>query len=53
MIGERSFQRWTALDKTIDQGWADKDNLLITGSYAGYEKRIISHDNLSKLHVRT
>jgi dipeptidyl aminopeptidase/acylaminoacyl peptidase len=27
----------TALDKTIDEGWADKDNLLITGgSYAGY-----------------
>jgi hypothetical protein len=44
----------TTLDKTIDQGWADKDNLLITGgSYAGYLTAwIISHDNRSKLHVR-
>jgi dipeptidyl aminopeptidase/acylaminoacyl peptidase len=27
----------TALDKTVDEGWADKSKLLITGgSYAGY-----------------
>jgi dipeptidyl aminopeptidase/acylaminoacyl peptidase len=40
----------TALDKTIDQGWADKSNLLITGgSYAGYLTAwIISHDNRFK-----
>jgi dipeptidyl aminopeptidase/acylaminoacyl peptidase len=40
----------TALDKTIDEGWADKDNLLITGgSYAGYLTAwIISHDNRFK-----
>jgi dipeptidyl aminopeptidase/acylaminoacyl peptidase len=50
MIGERSFQRCSALDKTIDEGWADKDNLLITGgSYAGYLTAwIISHDNRFK-----
>jgi dipeptidyl aminopeptidase/acylaminoacyl peptidase len=38
MIGKGpSSDVLTALDKTIDQGWADKDNLLITGgSYAGY-----------------
>lgn len=37
----------TALDKTIEQGWADPSNLLITGgSYAGYLTTwIISHDN--------
>jgi dipeptidyl aminopeptidase/acylaminoacyl peptidase len=40
----------TALDKTIDQGWADPDKLLITGgSYAGYLTAwIISHDNRFK-----
>ena len=40
----------TALDKTIDQGWADPSNLLITGgSYAGYLTAwIISHDNRFK-----
>jgi dipeptidyl aminopeptidase/acylaminoacyl peptidase len=40
----------TALDKTSDEGWADKDNLLITGgSYAGYLTTwIISHDNRFK-----
>jgi dipeptidyl aminopeptidase/acylaminoacyl peptidase len=40
----------TALDKTIEQGWADKTNLLITGgSYAGYLTAwIISHDNRFK-----
>jgi dipeptidyl aminopeptidase/acylaminoacyl peptidase len=51
MIGERSFQRCSdCLDKTIDEGWADKDNLLITGgSYAGYLTAwIISHDNRFK-----
>jgi dipeptidyl aminopeptidase/acylaminoacyl peptidase len=37
----------TALDKTVDEGWADKSKLLITGgSYAGYLTAwIISHDN--------
>lgn len=37
----------TALDKTIEEGWADKSKLLITGgSYAGYLTAwIISHDN--------
>jgi dipeptidyl aminopeptidase/acylaminoacyl peptidase len=48
MIGEGpSSDVLTALDKTIDEGWADKDNLLITGgSYAGYLTAwIISHDN--------
>jgi dipeptidyl aminopeptidase/acylaminoacyl peptidase len=37
----------TALDKTVEQGWADPENLLITGgSYAGYLTAwIISHDN--------
>jgi dipeptidyl aminopeptidase/acylaminoacyl peptidase len=36
----------TALDKTIAEGWADKNRLLITGgSYAGYLTAwIISHD---------
>jgi dipeptidyl aminopeptidase/acylaminoacyl peptidase len=36
--------------QTIDEGWADKDNLLITGgSYAGYLTAwIISHDNRFK-----
>jgi dipeptidyl aminopeptidase/acylaminoacyl peptidase len=51
MIGERSFQRCSlTVDKTIDEGWADKDNLLITGgSYAGYLTAwIISHDNRFK-----
>jgi dipeptidyl aminopeptidase/acylaminoacyl peptidase len=40
----------TAFRQTIDQGWADKDNLLITGgSYAGYLTAwIISHDNRFK-----
>ncbi|MFV8441611.1 S9 family peptidase [Flavobacterium sp. LB2P44] len=40
----------TALDKTIDQGWADPSKLLITGgSYAGYLTAwIISHDNRFK-----
>lgn len=37
----------TALDKTVAEGWADKNKLLITGgSYAGYLTAwIISHDN--------
>jgi dipeptidyl aminopeptidase/acylaminoacyl peptidase len=51
MIGKGpSSDVLTALDKTIDQGWADKDNLLITGgSYAGYLTAwIISHDNRFK-----
>ncbi len=40
----------TALDKTIDLGWADPSKLLITGgSYAGYLTAwIISHDNRFK-----
>ncbi|MCL6461460.1 MAG: S9 family peptidase [Flavobacterium micromati] len=40
----------TALDKTVEQGWADPANLLITGgSYAGYLTAwIISHDNRFK-----
>jgi len=40
----------TALDKTVDEGWADKSKLLITGgSYAGYLTAwIISHDNRFK-----
>lgn len=40
----------TALDKTIDEGWADTSKLLITGgSYAGYLTAwIISHDNRFK-----
>jgi hypothetical protein len=43
----------TALDKTIDEGWADKDNLLITGgSYAGYLTAWIIMTIVSKLHVR-
>jgi hypothetical protein len=42
------------LDKTIDQGWADKDNLLITGgSYAGYLTHgLLAMTIVSKLHVR-
>jgi hypothetical protein len=40
-------------DKTIDQGWADKDNLLITGgSYAGYLTALLAMTIVSKLHVR-
>jgi hypothetical protein len=43
----------TALDKTIDEGWADKDNLLITGgSYAGYLTALLAMTIVSKLHVR-
>lgn len=40
----------TALDKTVDIGWADPSKLLITGgSYAGYLTAwIISHDNRFK-----
>ena len=40
----------TALDKTIEEGWADNSKLLITGgSYAGYLTAwIISHDNRFK-----
>ncbi|PIF62556.1 S9 family peptidase [Flavobacterium sp. 11] len=40
----------TALDKTVEEGWADKSKLLITGgSYAGYLTAwIISHDNRFK-----
>jgi dipeptidyl aminopeptidase/acylaminoacyl peptidase len=40
----------TALDKTVDLGWADPSKLLITGgSYAGYLTAwIISHDNRFK-----
>ena len=40
----------TALDKTIQEGWADQSKLLITGgSYAGYLTAwIISHDNRFK-----
>jgi dipeptidyl aminopeptidase/acylaminoacyl peptidase len=49
-LGKGPSDVLTALDKTIDQGWADKDNLLITGgSYAGYLTAwIISHDNRFK-----
>jgi dipeptidyl aminopeptidase/acylaminoacyl peptidase len=37
MIGKGpSSDVLTALDKTIDEGWADKDNLLITGGSYGY-----------------
>jgi hypothetical protein len=43
----------TAVDKTIDEGWADKDNLLITGgSYAGYLTHLLAMTIVSKLHVR-
>ncbi|MBC7749601.1 MAG: S9 family peptidase [Methylotenera sp.] len=40
----------TALDKTVQEGWADQSKLLITGgSYAGYLTAwIISHDNRFK-----
>lgn len=40
----------TALDKTVEEGWADNSKLLITGgSYAGYLTAwIISHDNRFK-----
>ena len=40
----------TALDKTIEEGWADNSKLLISGgSYAGYLTAwIISHDNRFK-----
>jgi len=40
----------TALDKTVELGWADPSKLLITGgSYAGYLTAwIISHDNRFK-----
>ncbi len=40
----------TALDKTVEEGWADQSKLLITGgSYAGYLTAwIISHDNRFK-----
>jgi dipeptidyl aminopeptidase/acylaminoacyl peptidase len=40
----------TALDKTVAEGWADANKLLITGgSYAGYLTAwIISHDNRFK-----
>ncbi|TDD99915.1 S9 family peptidase [Flavobacterium sandaracinum] len=40
----------TALDKTVQEGWADQSKLFITGgSYAGYLTAwIISHDNRFK-----
>ncbi|MFV8362971.1 S9 family peptidase [Flavobacterium sp. ZT3P35] len=40
----------TAMDKTVQEGWADPSKLLITGgSYAGYLTAwIISHDNRFK-----